>query len=125
MLKKHLILPGIIISISLLVIATLYYPGGSQINKNSVGYDWKNNYISNLFGKTAINGAHNTSRIWAIWSIIFLACSFALFFVDFSNKIPQKSAANIIKYIGVSAMFFTALIATPLHDTMIFPAPYF
>jgi len=57
MLKKHSVLPGIIISLSLLVIATFYYPGGSQFDKSSVGYDWKNNYISNLFGEKAINGA--------------------------------------------------------------------
>ena len=55
MLKKHSILLGIIISILLLFIATWHYPGGSQVDKNSVGFDWKNNYISNLFGKNAAN----------------------------------------------------------------------
>lgn len=43
MLRQYSILLGIIISLLLLLVATLYYPGGSQYDKNSVGYDWKNN----------------------------------------------------------------------------------
>src|SRR3954468_607216 len=119
MLKKYSILFGIIISISLLLIATRYYPGGSQFDKSVVGYDWKNNYISNLFGEKAINGAHNTSRFWAVAGMMFLSVSFAIFFIQFSKKIPVKGAANVIKYFGTGAMLFTFLIATPLHDLMI------
>jgi hypothetical protein len=119
MLKKYSILLGIAISISLLLIATWCYPGGSQVDKNAIGYDWRNNYISNLFGEKAVNGVRNTSRFWAVAGMIFFSASFALFFVEFSKRIPAKGAAKIIKYIGAISMFFTALIATPLHDTMI------
>ena len=104
---------------SLLLIATWYYPGGSQFDKNSIGYDWKNNYISNLFGKNAVNGANNQSRFWAIGGMIFLSVSFAVFFIEYSKRIPAKGPAKIIKYVGAGGMLFTALIATPLHDTMI------
>lgn len=119
MLKKHLILLGLIITMLLLLIATLHYPGGSQVDKNSVGYDWKNNYISNLFGEKAVNGAPNASRFWAVGGMIFLSASFALFFIEFSNRIPAKGAAMIIKYVGAIGMLFTFLIATPLHDAMV------
>ncbi|MBX7153032.1 hypothetical protein K1X84_15500 [bacterium] len=119
MLKKHSILLGIVISLSLLWMATRSYPGGSQVDKTSIGYDWKNNYISNLFGEMAVNGADNTSRFWAIGGMIFLSASLALFFIEFSKKIPAKGAANVIKYSGVIAMVLTFLIATPLHDHMI------
>ncbi len=119
MLKKHSILLGIAISIALLLIATWHYPGGSQVDKNAIGYDWRNNYISNLFGEKAVNGAYNASRFWAVAGMIFFSASFALFFVEFSKRIPAKGAAQIIKYVGAIGMFFTALIATPLHDTMI------
>src|SRR6476469_9159720 len=119
MLKKYSILLGIIISISLLLIATFYYPGGSQFDKASIGYDWKNNYISNLFSVKAINGSDNASRFWAIGGMMFLSASFAIFFIEFSKKIPAKGAAKVIKYFGTGAMLFTFLIATPLHDKMI------
>lgn len=119
MLKRHSILFGIMISIALLLIATWYYPGGSQVDATAVGFDWKNNYISNLFSETAMNGAANTSRIWAIGGMIFLSASFALFFIEFSKKIPAKGSANIIKYVGAGGMIFTAFMVTPLHDKMI------
>ena len=110
---------GMVISIVLLFIATWHYPGGSQVDKNSVGYDWKNNYISNLFGKNAVNGSYNSARFWAVGGMIFLSASFAMFFVEFSKRIPVNSASKIIKYVGAGGMFFTFLIATPLHDIMV------
>lgn len=119
MFKKYAILTGIIIALLLLVIATRYYPGGSQHNKNSIGYDWKNNYLSNLFGEKAVNGAPNAAQPWSAAGMLFLSLSFALFFVDFSKKIPQKSAANIIRYFGAGAMIFAFLAITPLHDIMV------
>jgi hypothetical protein len=119
MQKKHAVLLGIVISLILLVIATRHYPGGSQVDKNSVGYNWQHNYISNLFGERAVNGAVNGSRFWAIGGMIFLSASFALFFFEFSKRIPARKVAKIIKYNGVGGMFFTALIATPWHNEMI------
>ena len=119
MARKHAILLVIIVSVLLLVVAMLYYPGGSRIDKNSVGFDWKNNYFSNLFGKTALNGSNNPSRLWAIAGTFFLSISFALFFTEFSKRIPLKSSARVIKYFGIAAMISTFLAVTPYHDLMI------
>ncbi|HEY3371596.1 MAG TPA: hypothetical protein VGK10_12140 [Prolixibacteraceae bacterium] len=119
MLKKHIVLLGVIVSISLLYLATLHYPGGSLVDKTALGFDWKNNYISNLFGEKAVNGSDNGARYWAIGGMFFLAVSFALFFMEFSKKIPAKGPANVIKYCGISGMICMFLIATPLHDSMV------
>jgi hypothetical protein len=118
-LRKHFLLAGIIISISLLIVATLHYPGGSQHDKNSVGYDWKNNYLSNLFEASAVNGSLNTSRPWAIAGMLFLCVSLAFFFIEFSKKISSKGAAGVIRYCGVGAMLFAFLAVTPYHDSVI------
>jgi len=119
MLRKHSILLGIIISLSLLFVATLHYPGGSQYDKNSIGYDWLNNYLSNLFSAKAVNGSDNASRPWAVSGMLFLSISFALFFIEFSKKIPPKVPARIIRYCGAGAMLFTFLAVTPYHDIMV------
>ncbi len=119
LLSKYSILFGIIISLLLLFIATTYYPGGSQYDKYSIGYNWKKNYLSNLFGKTAVNGSHNAARPWAVAGMLFLCTSFALFFIAFSKKIPVKSASRVIRYFGVAAMILAFLIATPYHDVMV------
>ncbi len=119
MIKKYTVLAGIIAAVLLLYIATLVYPGGSLADKNSVGFLWSKNFISNLFGEKAVNGAANPSRIWADAGMILLSASFALFFSHFSKKIPLKTPANIIKYMGLAGMLCTILIVTALHDIMI------
>ncbi|MEP7232992.1 MAG: hypothetical protein ABI691_22220 [Ginsengibacter sp.] len=119
MLKKYSILIGVAISISLLLIATKVYPGGSLFDKDSIGFDWSKNFISNLFASKAVNGSDNPSRIWADGGMIFLSVSFAIFFINFSKKIPAKGAAKIIKYLGAGGMICTFLIVTPLHDIMV------
>ena len=119
MLKKYSVLIGITISLLMFLIATMVYPGGSLFDKNSVGFDWSKNFISNLFATKAVNGADNPARIWADGAMIFLSVSFAMFFIEFSKKIPTKSAAKVIKYFGAGGMIFTFLIITPFHDIMI------
>ncbi len=118
MLNKHLIGIGISISVLLLIIATFLYPGGSQLDKNAIGFDWGNNYLCNLFNEKAVNGAHNPAKFLAIGGMFFLCASFTLFFVRFSKKIPTKKDANIIQYSGMGAMFFAFLLITPYHDVM-------
>lgn len=103
----------------LFFVSTLFYPGGSQNNINTVGYDWQHNYISNLFAWTAINGQASNSPIWAAGGMFVLSYSFSLFFIRFSQKIPVESASLVIKYFGVAAMFFVFLAVTPYHDTML------
>jgi hypothetical protein len=118
MLKKHSILIGVVVAISLLSLSATFYSGGSQKDKNAIGYDWKNNYLCNLFSENAVNGAPNPARIWAILGLFSLCVSFALFFYNFSTKITSKTSANIIKYGGIGAMFFACLVFTPYHDLM-------
>ena len=119
MLKKHTILIGILFALLLLVIATLYYPGGSQYDLHSTGFNWRHNYFSNLFNPKAVNGMDNLSQPWAVAGMFMLCFSFALFFNGFSKNIPKKSAAIIIRFFGVGAMVSGFLIATPLHDIMV------
>lgn len=118
MLQKHPVAVGISISILLLIVATFYYPGGSQFEKNSVGFDWANNYLCNLFNEKAVNGMDNPSRYIAMVGMLFLCASFALFFARFSKKIPRKKDANIIQYSGIGSMFCTFMLITPYHDLM-------
>ena len=53
MLKKILILYGIIIPLLLLLVAVLYYRGASQYDKNSI--NWKDNHQSNHLNEKTVN----------------------------------------------------------------------
>jgi hypothetical protein len=119
MIKKYSVLICIVISVILIVTATLVYPGGSLADKNSIGFDWTKNFISNLFQAKAINGSENTSRIWAIIGIAFHSVGYGIFFIHMSKKMSARQAATVLKLIGAGSILFTFLIATPLHDLMV------
>ncbi|MDX2245433.1 MAG: hypothetical protein SF052_01550 [Bacteroidia bacterium] len=119
MIKKHSVLLCVLISVILIIIATLVYPGGSIVDKESVGFVWSKNFISNLFAAKAINGLENPSRIWAIIGVAFHSVGYGIFFINMSKKISANHAATVLKLIGYVNILFTFLIATPLHDIMI------
>jgi hypothetical protein len=119
MVRKYSVLTGVLISLILMIIAISIYPGGSMFDRNSVGFNWTKNFISNLFEAKALNGAENPSRIWAYLGMILLPFSYAVFFINMSKKIPDKNASNILKYGGAANILFTFLIVTPLHDLML------
>ena len=118
-MRKYSVLICIVISLLFLVLATLLYPGGSILNKNSIGFDWSKNFFSNLFLDKSLNGAENPSRIWAIIGMGINSIAYGLFFIHTSKKIPHKHTELVLKFVGVLNMLFTFLIATSLHDIMV------
>ncbi len=118
-MQKYSVLICVVISVLFLVIATLLYPGGSILDKNSAGFDWSKNFFSNLFLAKALNGTMNPSRIWAIIGMIFNSIGYGLFFIHTARKIPHKHTRLVLKSVGIVNMLFTFLIATPLHDIMV------
>lgn len=119
MIMKYPVLICLVISVVLMGIATLVYPGGSLHDKNSIGFDWSENFFSNLFKAKAINGSENTSRIWALIGMAFHSLGYGIFFINMSKKIAAGHAATILKLIGAGNILFTFLIATSLHDIMV------
>lgn len=119
-MKSYSILIGILIGTLLLILATAYYPGGTYGNVESEGYSWADNYISHLLGPVAVNGKENTARPFAIFGVLFLTASFGLFFVRFSAWMKIKSAALVIKYLGILATIFGCITVVPsMHDLMV------
>lgn len=116
MIKKYSVLICVVTSVILIVIATLAYPGGSLLDKNSIGFDWSKNYLSNLFATKAINGSENPGWIWALIGMAFHSVGYGIFFINMSKKISSRQWANILKIIGVTNIILIFLIATPLHD---------
>lgn len=116
MIKKYSVLICLVTSVILIVIATLAYPGGSLLDKNSTGFNWSKNFLSNLFATKAINGSENPGRIWAIIGMAFHSVGYGIFFINMSKKISSRQWATILKFIGAASIIFIFLIATPLHD---------
>ncbi|MEL6811559.1 MAG: hypothetical protein AAFP76_09515 [Bacteroidota bacterium] len=110
---------GILVFMGLYFYASTLYPGGSQNNVNSVGFDWVHNYWCNLMNLQGINGQPNPARPIAITGMVILCTSLALFFIQFANKVATvRSWKVIIKLFGIISMVLAVLIFTRYHDLM-------
>lgn len=118
-MRKYGVLICMLIAVFFLIIATLLYPGGSMLDKSSEGFNWSENFFSNLFLERALNGAVNSARIWALIGMIFHSLGYGLFFIHTARKIPHKQAVFILQAVGMVNMLFIFLIATSWHDIMV------
>ena len=110
---------GILIFVGFYLYSATLYPGGSQVNLNSIGYDWVNNYWCDLMNKYGVNGQVNQARIYSITAMIILCMSLTIFFIQFAQTFAQNPFWKFtIKIGGVLAMFFAVLISTKYHDLM-------
>lgn len=116
---RHLTLVGLALGLALILFATIRYPGGSQHDAFAPGFDWKHNYLSDLFTPAAVNGAANASRNFAIPGVLVLCATLARFFRRFSKGAPTPALRRFIAIPGVAAMVFAALACTPLHDAVL------
>lgn len=109
----------LLLSFILFMVAVSVYPGGSLADKNSTGFDWTKNFMSNLFLENALNGMENPSRNWAIPGMAFHSLAYGLFFLNMSKKMFNRHAAQVLMVVGLADVFFNFMIATSLHDLMI------
>ncbi len=118
--KNWLLTPswGILAFISLYIIASIYYPGGSQVDKASIGFSWVNNYWCNLLDEKSIDGQINGARPIAVIAMVFLCLSLSLFWYVLPIVIHVgKYLKGMIQISGVLSMASAFLLFTPVnHD---------
>ncbi|MFN4286635.1 MAG: hypothetical protein ACK4E8_11815 [Lacibacter sp.] len=118
--KKHFLPAGLLLALLLLTLAAAYYPGGTPANPHTKGYSFTQNYISNLLDETAINGAPNKGRIWAIAGVLVASLTFGLFFISFANRVERKAIARVIRYGGIVLTATALLVVIPsLHNAVV------
>ena len=121
--KKHwpfLTLTGIALYIILYIIATRYYPGGSNFDKKQIGFHWSTNYWCELLGEYSKNGFINKARPFALVGMIFLSLSISLFWIQLPNSLSLTKISNrTIQLCGALSMVFFSLIFTKYHDLFI------
>jgi hypothetical protein len=109
---------GSVVFVLLYFVATLYYPGGSQADKNSIGFSWINNYWCNLLNDTSINGEINQAKPIAI-TALFILCITLAFFWWLLPRYLQLSVKwkYIIQISGAASMFIAFFLFTNMnHD---------
>ncbi len=112
---------GTVIFLLLYIIATLLYPGGSQVDKNSIGFSWINNYWCNLLNENGINGQFNPAKPVALTGMFILCLTLTFFWFIFPKQINvDKFLKLIIQISGALAMTVAFFLFTSInHDIII------
>lgn len=125
-LLRYLPAISILFFIILFVYSATLYPGGSQADANSIGFDWVNNYWCNLMGHHAMNGAANAAQPYAIVAMIILCMGMTRFFFLFADRLATTPTwRKIIEISGGISMLLAALIFTVMHDTLTIISSFF
>lgn len=116
----------IFLFIVLFVYSATLYPGGSQADLHSTGFDWVNNYWCNLMGRSAMNGKINEAQPFAIVAMVILCIGMTRFFFLFADQLATTPAwRRIIEINGGISMVLAALIFTVMHDTLTIISSFF
>ncbi len=108
---------GIFLFTVLYSIAAYLYPGGSQLDSSSTGFDWVHNYLCNLLSITAVNGLPNPGRPYAIGALFLICMAMIAFFWSFAKVIAQNEQRKKIIRITSTLGFVTIVgLFTQWHD---------
>lgn len=112
---------GTFLFVVLYIIATIFYPGGSQADKNAIGFSWTNNYWCNLLNENAINGQPNPAKPIAITGMFVLCVTLTFFWFLFAKHISlDRKLKLLIKVSGTLAMTIAFFLFTNFdHDLVI------
>ena len=110
---------GILIFVGFYFYSASLYPGGSQADVNSMGFEFGKNLWCNLMSEPALNGQQNLARPSAITGMIILCSSMTLFFFLFAGHfVKNQTWKLIIKISGALAMLAAVFVFTGYHDVM-------
>lgn len=117
---------GIILFGVLYFYSSTLYPGGSQANINSIGFDWYNNYWCDLMNENGMNEQPNPASRLAISAMVILCVSLIVFFIQFALYFAKNRFwKNVIGIFGTISMIFAILTFTRYHNIMIALSSFF
>lgn len=119
-------------TICIVIFSVLYYysstlyPGGSQADLSTSGFDWVHNYWSDLMNETGRNEQPNPAEPYAIAAMVIMCIGLMIFFIQFAAKFSEHRVWRyLIQISGTLAMICAILTFTELHATMIALSSFF
>jgi hypothetical protein len=107
-------------------IATLYYPGGTYLDKTSSGFSWTQNYWCNLLDENAINGELNQARPFAFAAMGVLNLTLISFWYSFPKVAGfKRNEQYAVQLSGFLSMLISYFVFTTHHDAVINVAGFF
>jgi len=118
-LLRHLPAFGVVVALGLLVTAAARYPGGTDLQTDTVGYRWGENFLCALFSPQALNGAENAARPLAIGALLLLCVSLGFVFFVISRSTSSRWHRSAIEIGGIGTAVYSMFVATPIHNLVI------
>lgn len=111
---------GTIIFVVLYIIATRFYPGGSQVDHNSIGFSWINNYWCNLLMENAINGQPNPAKPIAMAGMFVLCLTLSIFWLILPQHLNTgKISKLIIQISGTLSMVIAFFLFSNINHDLV------
>ena len=111
---------GVVLFLVLYVVAAQYYPGGSQADQASRGFDWVHNYWCNLLNERGVNGEPSASRPIALSAMGVLCVTMGFFAWIFPTQVPfGRKVRVLVQGSGIAGMVLAMFIFTEAHDWLI------
>ncbi|WP_168194544.1 hypothetical protein [Antarcticibacterium arcticum] len=111
---------GILIFGALYAYSSTLYPGGSQANINSEGFDWVHNYWCDLMNENGMNLEPNPASPVAVSAMMILCISLMSLFIRFAGNFANHPVwKKVIMICGTISMICAILVFTRYHSVMI------
>lgn len=105
------------------VIAAIYYPGGSYVNPDQIGFSFLDNYLCDLLDSNAINGNENIARIPSRIAFGILCLTLIFIWYQIPRLFKTKNFNHdLIRVCGIIAMLAAFFLASGTHDTIVYTA---
>lgn len=119
----HSVIPvaGILLFFVFYLVATQFYPGGSNFNPSEDGFNWQTNYWCELLYEYSKNGHLNAARPYALTAMASLTISVGYFWYSYPPLLPaSEKLSNLVRWTGVISMILSSFIFTNFHDSLIY-----
>lgn len=111
---------GSLLFLILISIASINYPGGSQVDESATGYSWVNNYLCDVIASESYNQTAHPYYKAGLAAMFCLCGGLSMFFFYFPYWLDLKNFWKpIIKWMGFISMICAMMIFTDLHNIMI------
>jgi hypothetical protein len=108
-----IVLAMMVVGLTLLALAMHRYPGGTEIDPHCVGHSFWFNFLCDLTGEQALNGAPNGGHTFARAAMMAFAFGMGAFWLIFPAEFPGHRALAIIVRVG-GAMSVLGFLSVPI-----------
>jgi hypothetical protein len=126
-LYAAIVLAAVVSGVTLLALAMHQYPGGTELDRQSIGHSFWFNFLCDIASERALNGARNPGNAFGRAAMLVFAVGMGAFWMILPAEFPGHRALAVIVRVGgtISVLGFIAspiVSRAPWHALAVFAA---